>query len=546
MPSSALDELIERVGVMTPSQRGKIAKEVAEATRSMRWVPNPGPQTNAYLSEADILLYGGQAGGGKSQLTLGIGINESENSIIFRRELTQTDGLERDGKVIIGNRAGFNGTDHEWTWKNGKTLKLGGMPQADSWIDHAGRERDYIGFDEGGEFLEVQVASIQAWLRAKPGKRTRMVIGSNPPRTAEGLWLVEWFAPWLDDHHPLFPTEPGKLLWAVYVGAEGAGRTIWVEGPGEYKIDGEAYTAKSRTFIPASLEDNPYRNTAEYRATLQSLPEPLRSQLLYGDWKVGMHDAENLVIPTDWVRQAQSRWEPKPPNGVPMCAIGVDCTGGGQDPMVQAIRYDGWYAPLIKTPGDQIPKEKAGAHAAAFVVANRRDRALIIADMGGGFGGPLYEHLTANDVECIPYKGAEATPRRTVDRKLGFTNVRSAAYWAFREALDPGQPGGSPISLPPDPRLLAGLCAPTFEVTPRGIQVEAKSKRESGKKGVVERLGFSPDEADAVIMAWWAGPKEVTDALAWAEAREAKVMRRPLGRLPRAVMGGRTPLTGKR
>jgi hypothetical protein len=259
-----------------------------------------------------------------------------------------------------------------------------------------------------------------------------------------------------------------------------------------------------------------------------------------------MHDAENLVIPTDWVRQAQARWQPKPPKGIPMCAIGVDASGGGQDPMVQAIRYDGWYAPLVKTPGEQMPKDKPGAFGAALVVAERRDDAMVTIDMGGGFGAPMYEHLVNNRVECTAYKGAEATSKRTADRKLGFTNVRSAAYWAFREALDPGQPGGSPIALPPDPRLLAGLCAPTFEVTPRGIQLEAKSKREGGKKGVVERLGFSTDEADAVIMAWWAGPKEITDALAWAEQRGANARHRPLGRLPKAVMGGRAPLTGKR
>ncbi len=542
----ALEEIIERLDILPAKKLARVAKDVNKGpTKKMLWVPNPGPQTEAYLTQADILLYGGQAGGGKSHLVLGLGVNESANGIIFRRELSQTDGLERDGKQIISNRAGFNGTDHEWTWRTGKTLKLGGMQTADSWIDHAGRERDFMGFDEGGEFLEVQVASIMAWLRAGPGMRTRVVIGSNPPRTADGLWLVEWFAPWLDDHHPLYPTDPGKLLWAIYVGKPGEGRTMWVEGPGTYRVDGEEYTAKSRTFIPASLEDNPFRNTPEYRATLQSLPEPLRSQLLYGDWKVGMRDAANLVIPTDWVRQAQARWQPVPPKGTPMCAIGVDASGGGEDPMVQAIRYDGWYAPLVKTPGAQIPKEKPGAHAAAFVVANRRDGALVIVDMGGGFGGPMYEHLTENDVECIAYKGAEGTTRRTADKKLGFTNVRSAAYWAFREALDPGQPGGSPIALPPDPRLVAGLCAPTFEVTPRGIQVEAKSKRESGKKGVVERLGFSPDEADAVIMAWWAGPKEITDAMAWADQRELRAMRKPMGRLPRAVMGGRTPLTGR-
>ena len=533
-----LDEVIARVKKKPPAERERIVQQAKKATAKMPWIPNPGPQTDAYLSEADILLYGGSAGGGKSHELLGWGVNESDNGIIFRRELSQTDGLEADGKTIIGRSASFNGTDHEWTWpKKGdvvKTLKLGGMKTADDWIAHAGRGRDFLGFDEGGEFLEVQVASIMAWLRGPPGKRTRAIIASNPPRTAEGLWLLEWFAPWLDDEHPLYPTAPGVLLWAVYVGKAGSGRTEWVSGPGTYTFDGEEYTAKSRTFIPASLEDNPYRNTPEYRATLQSLPEPLRSQLLYGDWKAGLSDNANQCIPTDWVLAAQRRWKNEPPEDIPMCAIGVDASGGGEDAMVQAIRYDGWFAPLVETPGKDIPRNRPGSHAAGLIIANRRDNAMVTVDLGGGYGGPIYEHLDTNSVEVTAYKGAEGTTRRSRDKKLGFTNTRSAAYWGFREALDPDQPGGSPIALPPGKRLLAGLCAPTFEVTPNGIKLEPKSKREGGVKGVVERLGWSPNEADAVVMSWWAGPKETNSALEWREKRLARGKR---GQAPQVLMG---------
>lgn len=534
----ALEEIMEKLEVMPAAKRKALTEEVMKATKHMIWVPNPGPQTDAYLSQADIVLYGGQAGGGKTHLELGWGVNEAQNGIIFRRELAQTDGLEKEGKAIIGNKASFNGQDLEWTWPNGKTLKLGGMKDVSSWISHAGRERDYMAFDEGGEFLEMQIAQIIAWLRAPPGKRTRVVIGSNPPRSADGMWLLKWFAPWLDDKFPN-KAAPGELRWAVYVSRDGEGQMVWVEGPGEYEIDSEGYTAKSYTFIPASLEDNPYRNTAEYRAQLQSLPEPLRSQLLYGKFTAGLKDAANQCIPTEWVRAAMERWRNRAPDGVPMCAIGVDASGGGDDPMVQAPRHDGWYAELIKTAGSQIPRDKAGSFSAGLVLTTRRDRALVIVDLGGGYGGPVYEHLKANDIECVGYKGAEATTRRSRDRKLGFTNTRSAAYWLFREALDPDQPGGSPIDLPPDQRLLACLTAATFEVTPRGIKVEAKEE-------VVKRLGYSTDEGDAVVMSWWAGPKEITNALEWAEQREAAKLRHPLGRVPKAIMGQRQPLTARR
>lgn len=535
-----LDELLERVRSKPPAVRKRINEQVSEAKRKRKlaWIPNPGPQTQAYLSDADILHYGGQAGGGKTGLALGWGINEAQTGIIFRRELSQTDGLEADGKLSIGEAARWNGTDHEWTWSDGKTLKLGGMKDADSWMAHAGRERDYIAYDEAGEFLERQVASMLAWLRAEGGKRTRMILASNPPRSSDGLWIIDWFAPWLDETHPMYPAQDGELLWAVYISQpDGSGRTIWVDGPGEYEIDGETYTALSRTFIHASLEDNPYRNTPEYRAKLQSLPEPLRSQLLKGDYRAGLQDQANQTIPTDWVRAAMARWKDKAPEGIPMCAIGVDAAAGGDDNMVQAPRHDGWFAPLIITPGKEIPQDRAGSHAAGLVISQRRDSATVIIDLGGGYGSALLNHLVENEVECIGYKGSSASTRRTKDGKLGFVNTRTAAYWGFREALDPDQSGGSDIALPPNKRLLAGLCAPTFEVTSRGIKIEAKSKREGGEKGVVERLGWSPDEADAVVMSWWSGPRAASAALDWAERKLQGMGRGMRGMQPKVILG---------
>lgn len=532
---SMLDDILARVAQLPQAERDAVAKDAVTLTAGMRFIPNPGPQTDAYLSKADVLLYGGQAGGGKTMLEIGWGVNEAESGIIFRRGRNQTDGLEKEGKNLIGQTARFNGTDLEWTWPAGKTMKLAGMQLPDDWNDHAGRERDYMAFDEAGEFLEKQVASIIAWLRAAPGKRTRVILGSNPPRSADGLWLMKWFAPWLNATFPN-PAAPGELRYAAYVTRGDESHMVWVDGPGEYEIDGERYTAKSYTFIPASLADNPHRNTPEYRAQLQSLPEPLRSQLLYGKFTASLKDLVNQVIPTAWIQMAQERWTDKPPPKVPMCSIGVDASGGGDDPMIMAARYDGWFAPLVEVPGKDIPVDRAGAYCAGMVVTRRRDNALVVVDMGGGYGGPMYEQLVANNIETYRYKGAEATTRRSRDGQLKFYNKRSAALWQFREALDPGQPGGSPIALPPDQRLVADLTAPTWEVTPNGIRVEAKEK-------VCARLGRSTDRGDAVVMAWYTGARLSNSALEWMDLTPTK---HGLKRAPQVITSGRQPLTARR
>ncbi len=217
-----------------------------------------------------------------------------------------------------------------------------------------------------------------------------------------------------------------------------------------------------------------------------------------------------------------------------MCAMGVDASGGGKDPMIIAPRYDGWFAPMIEIEGKEIPEDKAGSFSAGLVITHRLDRALVVVDMGGGYGGPMYEHLKDNEVEVKGYKGAEKTTRRSRDGKLHFTNTRSAALWMFREALDPGQPGGSPIALPMDPVLMADLTAPTFKPTPNGIQAESK-------EDVCKRLGRSTNKGDSAIMAWWQGPREATAALEWLEQAEMKRVRHP-----KVLMGAHTPMTGRR
>jgi hypothetical protein len=513
---TSLDEILARLGSLDQKDKDALVSQTMAATVAMRFIPNAGPQTDAYLSRADVLLYGGQAGGGKTYLELGWGINEAESGIIFRRERTQTDGLEKEGKKLIGNEARFNGQDLEWTWPSGKSLKLAGMNHPDSWIDHAGRERDYMAFDEGGEFLELQVAQIMAWLRGPPGKRVRVIIGSNPPRTSEGAWLLKWFAPWLDKKFPK-PALPGEIRWGLYITDGDDTKIEWVDGPGEYEVDGQTYIAKSYTFIPAALKDNPDRDTPEYRAQLQSLPEPLRSQLLYGDFSVGVKDAPNQIIPTAWVRAAQARWTPQPPTTpegmrIPMCAMAADCSGGGTDPLVIAARHDGWFAKNIRVPGKEIPQDRIGGYSAGIVVSHRKDLAPVIVDRGGGYGDSLFENLKFNGVDVFAYKGAEATTERTKDKKLGFTNKRTAVLWKFREALDPEQEGGSPIALPDDPLLTADLTAPTFEITPRGIKAESK-------EDVCERLGRSTDDGDAVVMCWSQGLKVQNIPGGWAKAQ---------------------------
>lgn len=522
--AETIEEIEAQLQALPPAERDRALREIVEATKGMKWIPSPGPQLAAYNCKADVLLYGGEPGGGKSQLLLGLAFNCHQRSLIMRRQYTDLNALIEDMLKINGGRNGYNGSPPPSLRFGNKSIELGAANAVGDEQHWMGQAHDLLGLDEATQFAESQVRLLMGWVRsADPKQRTRVVLATNPPLSSDGLWVTQMFAPWLDDRFPN-PARAGELRWVV-TGDDG---DVWVDGPTPVmaRIDGveKIVTPTSRSFIPSSVKDNPFLAKSGYQKTLDALPAEIRS-ILMGGFKTSFRDAEFQVIPTDWIRQAQARWTPRPRHGVPMCALGVDPSGGGNDPMVIAPRYDGWFAPLIEIPAKSIPKERIGSHTAAMVITNRRDQALVILDMGGGYGGGCYEVLHGNAIEVRTYKGSEKSTRRTKDKQMGFFNVRSEAIWRFREALDPDQDGGSPIALPDDPILVADLTAPRIEPDSKVIKVEPK-------EDIVKRLGRSTNRGDAVVMAWYDGPKHMTDGGAW----EKGLLKR-LGRLPNVIMG---------
>ena len=483
-----LEALQHTIDKLSPEKRAKfedLHKEILERP----WIPNPGPQTDAYKSKADILLYGGAAGGGKTDLLCGIAW-EHQRGFIVRRKSTELDGIISRAKVIFKDRGDYNKVEKDWSFENGGALKLGGMKDADDWGDYAGRARDYMGFDEAAEFLENQVASLIAWLRHEDvNQRCRMILASNPPRGADGQWITRWFAPWLD---PLFnnPAAPGELRWAIYVKDE----IIWCDEHEVRIIDGEEYETLSYTFIPALLDDNPYyKDNRKYRAGLQRLPEPLRTQLIKGDFTAGKEDDEWQVIPSEWVDLAFERWESteKPST---MIALSADIgQGGSGDPTTLAALHTGsWFAPIREFREDV----KDGYKVAELIIKERRNGADLSLDLTAGWGAAPKEALERDfSVHVTGLVASEKSGRYSRDRRFGFVNQRAEWWWLFREALDPNNDPADLPKLPPDPKLKAQLCAPTWKLKGTNIQIEEKQE-------IKKRLGASTDRADAVIQAW--------------------------------------------
>jgi hypothetical protein len=497
-----LAEVLQAYNGLPPDQQKTIAADAVAATKGMRGVPSPGPQTEAYMSLADVMLYGGEPGGGKTALEVLLALNEHRRSLIVRRSFVDLDGVLHTLDNVVGQpNVAKGGNRPYYETDDGRVIDFMGM--GDDLGGKQGNPHDLICVDEAAQIPEVQIRMLMGWLRTdSPGQRCRVVMGSNPPLDSVGDWLIDYFAPWLDDRHPN-PAEPGELRWFLPNESDDGFTEC---GPDDtMMLNGMLVRAQSRTFIRAHVSDNPYYDQEQYAKSLASLPKEMRERLMTGNFMASREDPQWQCIPSSWVRAAVARWREQPPMGVPMCSIGVDVAQGGTDNTVLARRHDGWFAPLIVEEGKKTP---GGTDVAALVMKHRHDNAKVIVDVGGGWGGDAHGHLMKNQVDSVAYMGVKKSLKRTADMQLSLTNVRTEAYWRLREALDPDQRGGSPISLPNDKRLISDLTSPFYKIGPNGIEVEPKDQ-------LVKRLKRSTDRGDAVVMAWWAGAKMATDWDNW-------------------------------
>lgn len=474
------------------------------------WQPHPEnlPQQDAYKSSADEIGFGGSAGGGKTDLALGLAITKHKRSLILRRESTQLRGIIERSRDIIGANGKLNESSGVGRLPSGQIIEMGGCPHEHDKRRYQGRPHDLIVFDEACEFIESQCDFIGGWARTEdPNQHVQVLFTFNPPTSTEGQWIVRRFAPWLDPGHSN-PAKPGELRWFARI--DDVDTELASGEPFEH--NGETVYPKSRTFIPARVDDNPYYRDSGYKAQLQALPEPLRSQMLYGDFTAGTEDDPMQVIPTAWVKAAQARWEdPATQRNAHCDCVGVDVARGGKDHTVIAKRYGVTLAMPIKYPGTTTPD---GAAVAALVVANVEPSTWINIDVIG-VGSSAFDQLRMTDrYPVTPVNVAEGSDQHDRSGKLGFHNVRSYIYWNLRELLDPVY--GENIALPPSAELLSDLCAAKWSLTVRGILIEPKDD-------IKVKLGRSPDMGDAALLAFapLAKPFEVADMLRANQTRES-------------------------
>ena len=474
------------------------------------WMPNPdvddrpNPQRLAIESEADELFYGGAAGGGKSDLLLGLGFTRHQRSVIFRRVYPNLKALIDRSIEIVGDPTQYNRSSKRWQLTTGRMLEFGAMQYEHDKNSWQGQPHDYYGFDELPELSRTQYEFVITWNRTVvPNQRCRVVGAGNPPTDEAGSWVIKAWAPWLDDEFE-DPAESGELRW-YYRDEED--RLCWQRTPDPIEINGDVIHPRSRTFIPARLSDNPWLSSdPAYRSVLQSLPEPLRSQFLHGDFSAAIGADPWQVIPTDWVRAAQARWLAQDGPTSPLSSVGVDCARGGKDKTSCARKFGNWID-VMAWPG-----------------RDTRDGPTVAGLVHGHLGGASFDWMNVDviGIGSSPYDSLKdmydsssvnpinaGAGSKHVDRSgsLKMRNMRAEYYWRMREALDPDH--GDGLCLPPGNEVLADLCSARFEYTAGGVKIEPKEKIKS-------RIGRSPDVGEAIILSNLPPPAdELEEVEAW-------------------------------
>lgn len=244
------------------------------------WTPQP-KQAEFMERWEDEVLYGGRAGGGKSDALLVEALRQvhikNYRGIIFRQTYPQLEALISRSIEIYKARyptARYNDAKKQWTFPSGAKIFFGYMLREKDKYNYQGKPYDFIGFDELTHFTNTQYEYLRS--RNRPtgrGTRVYMRATANPGGVGHG-WVKERF---------VTRAVPKTTIWTDETVTTPDGKKINVR--------------QSRIFIPATVFDNKklLENDPNYLAALAILPEAERQALLYGDW-----DSFSGQVFTEW------------------------------------------------------------------------------------------------------------------------------------------------------------------------------------------------------------------------------------------------------
>lgn len=257
--------------------------------RPIAWCPNPGPQVRFLSCPADEVLYGGAAGGGKSDALLMALLRQVSLpgyvGLYLRREYpAMQEAIERAAELypVAGGR--WSKSERTWRFPSGARILFRHLQHDETVQGFKSQAFAVIAWDELTTFTEAQYTYLRSRNRTTaPGVRCQILAATNPDGPGLG-WVRARFIDGKTPNALQMETLPN-----------GAKRT--------------------RAFVPATLADNPHLG-ADYEASLMTLGEADQKALLGGNWYA--YDGQVFRLERGRsllsLEEAQAKWGgPQPP-----------------------------------------------------------------------------------------------------------------------------------------------------------------------------------------------------------------------------------------
>jgi predicted phage terminase large subunit-like protein len=252
--------------------------------------------------KADIAIYGGAAGGGKTWALLLEPVRHREepdfSAVFFRRTTVQVrnpGGLwDESFKLYPDALAEPFAATLEWRFPSGARVRFAHLEHEKSVLEWQGAQVALLCFDELTHFSAAQFWSMTARNRAVGWVKPYIRATCNPEADS---WVAELIAWWIDPDTGLpIAGRAGKKRWFVRVGDH----LEWASAKRPLQRQHRGLIPRSLTFIPARLDDNKALLAADpgYRAKLLALPRVERERLLFGNWKI--RPAAGLLFQRGW------------------------------------------------------------------------------------------------------------------------------------------------------------------------------------------------------------------------------------------------------
>lgn len=303
--------------------------------------PQTGPQEQFLSSPADIAIYGGQAGGGKTYALLMEAVRHIQvpgyGAVIFRKNSTQIDNEGGLWDTATGIYMGLGAISREYKKEfqfppYNTTVSFRHLEHEKTVYDWQGAQIVVIGFDELTHFSMMQFFYMLSRNRSTCGVRPYIRATCNPDADS---WVADFIAWWINQEtgYPI-PERAGVLRWMIRINDE----IKWYDSREAANDDYPNIPPKSVTFIPASVHDNPALLEVDpgYLANLHALGLVERERLLGGNWKIRatggtVFKKEWFEVVDDYPRKWKKRiryWDfaatkPKP-NKDPDYTVGTD------------------------------------------------------------------------------------------------------------------------------------------------------------------------------------------------------------------------------